>query len=187
MMPVGPSPVKRGGTGSSDASSSGWRNQELKSGFTEWRQKALGLSRGKNGSPAGRSSVLWALLPLYGRFNGASSDAPPYDSGRAGPSGANVVGCRMRSLSISRIHAGECQVESSLSVNDLFFWRAGPRLQSWGERLPFSPCCARRRTCTVLSLPPLWSRTAPLAVGGDTAVRRQRSGAPYASPEHPQA
>jgi len=89
-------------------------------------QKALGLSRGKNGSPAGRSSVLWALLPLYGRFNGASSDAPPYDSGRAGPSGANVVGCRMRSLSISRIHAGECQVESSLSVNDLFFWRAGP-------------------------------------------------------------
>jgi putative transposase len=32
--------------------------------------------------------------------------------GRAGRSGANVAGCRMRRLSISRMYAGECQVDT---------------------------------------------------------------------------
>jgi len=37
-----------------------------------------------------------------------------------------------------------------VSAHDLSFRRAGPRLQSRGERLPFSPCCGRRRTCKAL-------------------------------------
>jgi hypothetical protein len=32
---------------------------------------------------------------------------------------------------------------TSAFPNDRFFWRVGPGLQSWGERLSFSPCCAR--------------------------------------------
>ena len=51
----------------------------------------------RKGSLFGRSSLQW---------------------GRAGPSDANVVGCHMRSPSISRIHAGECQAIASHALND---------------------------------------------------------------------
>jgi hypothetical protein len=54
------------------------------------------------------------MLLLYGRFLfGLLAFEPPspkpYESVQAEPSGANVVGCHMRSLSISRMYAGECQ------------------------------------------------------------------------------
>jgi hypothetical protein len=51
---------------------------------------------------------------LYGRLNGACSDRSTLQSGRADPSGANVVGCHVRSLRISRIHARELSFRSLL-------------------------------------------------------------------------
>src|SRR5262249_39227703 len=39
----------------------------------------------------------------------------PYTSGRAGPSGAHVVGCHRRRLSVSRMSPGECQGTTSVS------------------------------------------------------------------------
>src|SRR5262245_44763691 len=38
--------------------------------------------------------------------------AKPYQSGRDGPSGADVMGRHVRSLSISQIYLGECQRDS---------------------------------------------------------------------------